>query len=470
MVFPSVTFLFYFLPITVLFATVAPARMRNTILLIASFIFYAWGTGEYVVLLGVSIAMNYYFGARVTEASPHRKRNLWIAVALNLAMLGWFKYAPFAVTQINELLDLVGIGAIPVPKVTLPIGISFYTFQAMTYVIDISRGRTEPVKRIRDFALYVSMFPQLVAGPIVRFHEVHLQIQRRQITFDAFSDGAVRFAHGLSKKVIIADSAARLANSSFALPHSELTFAGAWLGAFAYAIQIYFDFSGYSDMAIGLGKVFGFDFPENFARPYSSRSITDFWRRWHITLSNWFRDYLYIPLGGSQGSARQTYRNLIIVFLLTGLWHGASWTFVFWGIFHGGLMLFERIVGWRQRWPLPNWLGQIVIFLLVVIGWVLFRADSLTDAIRYIGTMFVPGSLDLPARMTLMASPKTLLMVAIGLATLAIPRNITFGRDVLLGNSRFSHLSRVVLLVIVFPYTALAIYAGSISPFIYFKF
>ncbi|MCB0973899.1 MAG: MBOAT family protein [Actinobacteria bacterium] len=470
MVFPSVTFLFYFLPITVLLATVAPARMRNTILLVASFVFYAWGTGEYVALLGVSILVNYYFGARVTEASPHRRRNLYLAIAANLAMLAWFKYAPFAITQLNELLDLAGIDPVAVPKVTLPIGISFFTFQAMSYVIDISRGRTEPVDRLRDFALYVSMFPQLVAGPIVRFHEVHQQIRHREITFDAFSDGAVRFAHGLSKKVLVADSAARLANSAFSLDHGDLTFVGAWLGALAYAVQIYFDFSGYSDMAIGLGKVFGFDFPENFARPYSSRSITDFWRRWHITLSNWFRDYLYIPLGGSQGTKAQTYRNLIIVFLLTGLWHGADWTFVFWGIYHGGWMLIERAVGWRQRWPLPHWLGQVVVFVVVVFGWVLFRADSLTDAVSYMGAMVSPGALQLPHKMMLMASPKTLLMVAIGLSTLAIPRNTTFGRDVLLGNSAFSHLCRVVLLVIVFPYTALAIYAGSISPFIYFKF
>ena len=386
MVFSSIEFLFLFLPVVLLAYRVVPARARNGTLLAASLLFYTWGGGAFVLILAASIAIDYCAGWMVDDARERglpRRRALGIAlsVAVNVGLLAYFKYANFFVAQWNDLGDAVGIGTIAWTSVALPIGISFFTFQSMSYTLDVARGRARHLRNPVDFALYVSLFPQLIAGPIVRFHEIADQMRERTTRLEDFAEGALRFSHGLVKKVVVADAVAPIADAAFGLDAADLTTPAAWLGVAAYTIQIYFDFSGYSDMAIGLGRMFGFTFPENFRRPYSALSVTDFWRRWHITLSNWFRDYLYVPLGGNRASAAATYRNLIVVFLLVGFWHGANWTFLAWGVYHGGLLIAERLTGQRPvrdaSWP---WLRRAVTLLAVVVGWAIFRADSIWHA------------------------------------------------------------------------------------------
>ena len=384
MVFSSAEFLALFLP-CVLLVYYNPffrgRRFRNVFLLLVSLFFYAWGEPVYVLLLMLSIAVNWWFGLQVEKDSPHRRGLLAAAVVFNLAGLFVFKYLGF----VCENLAVLGL-AVPRVELALPIGISFYTFQAMSYVIDVYRKKSPAQRSVLDVGLYVSFFPQLIAGPIVRYETVALEIHGRKETWEDFCEGVPRFVCGLGKKAILANNMALVADAAF--QSGNLSAPMAWLGAVAYALQIYFDFSGYSDMAIGLGRMFGFHFLENFNRPYLASSITDFWRRWHISLSTWFRDYVYIPLGGNRVSPRRHLMNLFVVWLLTGIWHGANWTFIFWGLGYFLLLMAEKYAHIDQKLGV---LRRPYTRLCVLLLWVLFRADSLGAAGRYFAAMFTGG-------------------------------------------------------------------------------
>lgn len=388
MLFSSSTFIFLFLPI-VLFVYYVFLRknrfLQNVFLLLASLVFYAWGEVAFVFVMIASIIANYFFGLFVSKAknSSTKRLSLILSIIFNLSILFVFKYLAFSLTNINALF---GTG-ITVPDIALPIGISFFTFQAMSYVIDVYRGE-EVQKNILNVGLYISFFPQLIAGPIVRYQTVALQIQNRKESFDDFSDGVCRFIIGMGKKVLLANSLAVVADAAFNGNISDTSASFAWLGAIAYTMQIFFDFSGYSDMAIGLGRMFGFRFLENFNYPYISTSITEFWRRWHISLGTWFRDYVYFPLGGSRVKSKsRLILNLFIVWLLTGIWHGANWTFIVWGLMYFVLLVIEKLTGLHkvEKFKILRW---VYTLLFVVLGWVIFRADTLNDAFTYLGVMF----------------------------------------------------------------------------------
>ena len=385
MIFSSAEFLFLFLPCVLLIyynPFFRGRRFRNIFLLLVSLFFYAWGEPVNVVLLLASIAANWFFGRMVEGEGPRRRFWLWAAVVLNLAGLFIFKYLGFVCLNLGAL-------GLPMPEIdlALPIGISFYTFQAMSYVIDVYRRRSPAQRSVLDVGLYVSFFPQLIAGPIVRYETIAQEIHGRRETWEDFRGGVPRFIAGLGKKVILSNNMAILADAAFdTLP--SLSAPMAWLGAVAYGLQIYFDFSGYSDMAIGMGRMFGFHFLENFDRPYLATSITDFWRRWHISLSTWFRDYVYIPLGGNRCSAARHIRNILVVWALTGFWHGAAWTFLAWGLYYALLLLGEKYLWGRALERLPAPVRHIYALVLILLGWVLFRSESLTYAGRFISAMF----------------------------------------------------------------------------------
>ena len=407
MVFSSFVFLLAFLPIVLLLYYLCPARLRNLVLLVFSLVFYAWGEPVYVLIMLFSIVFDYANG-RLIEHFKNKncpgkaKAALIVDLCGNLAILGFFKYTDFVIGSINSI---TGAG-LSLLHIALPIGISFYTFQTMSYTIDVYRGEVAAQKNILTFATYVTLFPQLIAGPIVQYKTVEKELMHRKVTLEDFSEGAFRFSVGLAKKVLLANQIGSLWNSISQLNHMSV--ATAWLGAIAYSFQIYFDFSGYSDMAIGLGRMFGFYFLENFNFPYMSKTITEFWRRWHISLGSWFRDYIYIPLGGSRCSKWKSFRNTMIIFLVSGLWHGANWTFICWGAFHALLFLplllmgrnrkYKDIVAENKYLPSLKELGQIIsTFILVMIGWVIFRAENIKEAYQYIIYMFTkwqPSSLE----------------------------------------------------------------------------
>ncbi len=410
MVFSSNIFLFFFLPIMIIGYYILPKKLKNLYLLIGSLFFYAWGEPEYVFIMLASIAGNYSFGMLVHYVSKakngqysrrdlYRKLAILITVLYNLGILFYFKYFMFAVETVNEMVH----ANLTVPEIVLPIGISFYTFQGMSYVIDVYREENEADEtgHITDYvqknpinlALYISMFPQLIAGPIVRYKDIKNSLTNRKLTADSFAKGIERFIIGLAKKAILANSIGEVADKIFAGDYSMMGMSVAWLGAICYTLQIYYDFSGYSDMAIGLGKIFGFTFMENFNYPYISKSITEFWKRWHISLSTWFRDYLYIPLGGNRKGSKRTYTNLLAVFIATGIWHGAAWGFLIWGLWHGLFMIIERILRNKnvphliKNSKIQNVCRWFYTMLVVVFGWVLFKTVLLEDALTYLGVM-----------------------------------------------------------------------------------
>ena len=379
MVFSSLTFLFLFLPLTLILYYAVPKKVKTLVLLVMSLVFYAWGEPVYVILMLYSILLNYAAG-RLMESEPkHKKAVLVFAVVLNLLILGFFKYYGFAVGSVNKAFGL----SIPVRDIALPIGISFYTFQALSYVIDLYRGKFPAQRNFISFACYITMFPQLIAGPIVRYEEIEKQLGERRLTLERFGKGALRFIFGLGKKVLLANLAGALFDEIHALP--ALSFATSWIGALAYTFQIFFDFSGYSDMAIGLGDMLGFHFSENFRYPYAALSVTDFWRRWHISLGTWFREYVYIPLGGNRVKWYRHILNVMIVWFLTGLWHGAGWTFIVWGLFYGVLLIFEKYV--LNKLKIPKAVRWVLTMLAVIIGWVIFSADDLQGAGRMLASM-----------------------------------------------------------------------------------
>jgi alginate O-acetyltransferase complex protein AlgI len=391
MLFSSIVFLFTFLPAVMILYYLLPVRFRNVILLLASLVFYAWGEPVYLFLMLLSILFNYFSGldiARNLQDKRAAKRSLVFNLIINLAVLGFFKYEGFVLDTLNGILPVhISYRALP-----LPIGISFYTFQILSYIIDVYRGNVKVQTNLPNFALYVTMFPQLIAGPIVQYADVDEQLASREVSRTKFGEGSMYFIRGLAKKVLLANTSGMIFTEVSGLAKGNIAVMTAWLGAFAYMFQIYFDFSGYSDMAIGLGKMFGFEFNMNFNYPYVSKSITEFWRRWHISLSSWFRDYVYIPLGGNRVSKIKHIRNLLIVWFLTGLWHGAAWNFVAWGLYYGVILIIEKYLLSPVLDRLPDVVRHIYSIVLVVIGWVLFFSSSFGQAADYIRVMFGAGA------------------------------------------------------------------------------
>jgi alginate O-acetyltransferase complex protein AlgI len=394
MLFTSPVFLYAFLPVLLLLYAATPRSMKNAVLAWASLFFYFWGEVSYAWVFILSVIFNYAMGRVIglTRDRPAQWMVLAFACIANLGLLAYFKYAEFIVQNINAVLALAGVAAIAPVKVHLPVGISFVTFHALSYLIDIKRGTSTEQKDPLDVLLYLSLFPQLIAGPIIRYNQIADQIKTRTMSVENVYYGMRRFTFGLVKKMLIANQLGVIADKIFALPGDDLTAPLSWLGITAYSLQLYFDFSGYSCMAIGLAMMFGFHFPENFNYPYVSRSIQEFWRRWHISLSSWFRDYLYIPLGGNRLGGLRTYFNLVLVFFLCGLWHGASWNFVIWGLFHGGFLVIER--AGLAAWLAGAWrpVSHVYTILVFMVAWVFFRAHDLPHALDYVAAMFGGGS------------------------------------------------------------------------------
>jgi alginate O-acetyltransferase complex protein AlgI len=390
MVFSSAIFLLLFLPLCLVFHFVIPKKRRNLFLLLASLVFYAWGNYKYVWLLLVSILINYSVAllvAKAKKADPGNENKTKVALAvgivLNLGLLVYFKYGSFAIANVDHLFGV----DISIPNIVLPIGISFFTFQGMSYIIDVYRGQAEANKNLLNIALYISLFPSLIAGPIVKYHDISEQIQNRTITTESFASGIDRFIIGLAKKLLVADVLGSVSADIYSGLGTGIDAPSAWLAALCFMLQIYFDFSGYSDMAIGLCRMFGFELKENFNYPYISTSITEFWRRWHISLSTWFKEYLYIPLGGNRRG--NVYWHLLIVFCATGIWHGAAWQFLLWGLWHGLFIILERVLAKHDWWnAIPKWWKWLPTMLIVYFGWILFNANGLQNAIDMIQTMF----------------------------------------------------------------------------------
>lgn len=462
MVFSSVSFLVFFLPVLLALYYIVPQKFRsarNLVLLLASLFFYAWGGVGFLALLFVSITVNYLCGL-VAGLTRYKRLGVTAACVVGIGLLFVYKYAGFFAGTVNAL----GI-AVPVPDIVLPIGISFYTFQGLSYVIDVSRGTAPAQKNPLNVALYIALFPQLVAGPIVRYDTVSLALTERRETLEAFASGLVRFSVGLAKKMLIANVMGEAADGIFAHDAATLPAALAWLGAVYYTFQIYFDFSAYSDMAIGLGRLFGFEFCENFDYPYISRTVTEFWRRWHMSLSGWFRDYVYFPLGGSRVPRWKHVRNLAAVWLLTGLWHGANWTFILWGAWFLLLLLGEKFVWGRALERLPAAVGRIYTMLAVILSWVLFRSASINAAFGYISSMLgfsgrlFSGECVYYFRLYLPA------LAAAAVGSLPVKRLL----EKRLGDTASLWLSRLwALLLLALSYVMLA--TGSFNPFIYFQF
>ncbi len=463
MLFSSMTFVFMFLPIVCALYLLSSKRFHNPILLAASILFYAWGEPKYLAIMLLTIVIN-YFGAIVIEKVHLKKLALLSTVVLDLGFLIYFKYFNFIIDNINNLFH-ANINAI---DVIMPIGISFYTFQAISYVIDVYRGDCKAQKDIYKLALFICLFPQLIAGPIVKYHDVADQIEDREVNFDKVTVGVKRFIIGLSKKMLIANTLGAIADKIFTQPADTFSPLVAWLGSISYTLQLYYDFSGYSDMAIGLGLIFGFQFMENFNYPYISKSITEFWRRWHISLSTWFKQYVYIPLGGNRISKNRTYINLGIVFLLTGIWHGASWNFVFWGIWNGFFIILEKMTGWHNdtdKLPVKI-LKHIYTIFVFVIGWVMFRADDMAYAWTYLKNMFGMVKVH-DITYTMMYYVDNVEIVTLIIAILcAMP---IFRNMIHIEKKPVKLLVNIWLLVL-FILSSASIAASTYNPFIYFRF
>ena len=461
MVFSSNIFLFAFLPLFLACYYLTPWRARSALILTFSWAFYAWWRPDFLALLVGVTAVSYGFALALGASSEQaqRYRLLSAGVTLNLLALAYFKYANFGVETLNAALLALGFNAVAFTHVLLPIGLSFYIFHAISYLVDIYRREAPPARNFVDFAAFIALFPHLVAGPVLRYHLLAEQFRSRVHSFGNFSRGCVVFMVGFCKKVLIADSVAPLVDAAFSalVP----TLADAWLGAAAYTIQLFFDFSGYTDMAIGLALMIGFVFPENFNDPYVSRSITEFWKRWHMSLSNWLREYLYVSLGGNRKGLLRTYVNLFLTMLLGGLWHGANWTFVLWGAWHGGVLILERY--WQQRWGapiLPEWLRVIKTMLLVIFGWVLFRAADLAGAGRMFAGMVGAHGMAFSPSVAWQVTPDRLMVLLIGvLLVYAMPW---------LKRQGGAHLR--YLLLPLFLWAVATLSAQSFTPFLYFQF
>ena len=469
MVFSSIIFLFYFIPAFFLVYYIVPNRFRNFICLLGSLFFYAWGEPYYVFLMLLSIALNYFLGRslRFDRADKARKHVMLLACVVNLSMLFVFKYLTFFM---QTAYDLFGIQkqAVSLP---LPLGISFYTFQALSYILDVYRKRVPVQTRFLNLALYICMFPQLVAGPIVRYADIDAQINDRKPELSGITAGITRFTVGLGKKVLLANVLGSLADAVWKTPGLEISALTAWLGIIAYTLQIYFDFSGYSDMAIGLGRMMGFQFSENFNYPYIAGSVSEFWRRWHISLSSWFRDYVYFPLGGSRTTRAKTVRNLLIVWGLTGFWHGANWTFLLWGLYFGVLICFEKMSAKSEQMSFPARIyRRLGCLLAVMLGWVLFRSDSIEDAGAYLLRMLGIGGcgvLDATARLYL--HDNLLLIVIACLGSTPLIKRIADRLTATLPGT-VTELLRCCVVLLLLALCALYLVNSTYNPFIYFRF
>ena len=466
MVFSSTLFLFVFLPITlIVYYVLRNTTLRNIWLLIMSLVFYAWSQPEYMYIIILNILINYCFPILMSVLERYKKVLLFFAITMNLAILFVFKYFSFVMETIINVIN----GSIDVIYISLPIGISFFTFQGMSYVIDVYRGEVKTQNSILKLGLYIVLFPQLVAGPIVRYSDIEKEISYRVITLDSFVNGLERFIVGLGKKAIIANTMALMTDSIWGNVDFGLTTGAAWIGSVAYSLQIFFDFSGYSDMAIGLGRMLGFSFAENFKLPYTATSITDFWRRWHISLSSWFRDYVYIPLGGNR---KHVYRNLMFVFLLTGIWHGAAWTFVVWGIWNGLFILLERSVQEQGHSLMSSRVGSHLYSLLVVnLGWVIFRAPNLSSAGRFISAMIgMTPDVKIVTPVFLFLDRWNLFVMIIGIILSLGIQNIIINNLKKIHNHTMIVVLKYAGLLMIFCLSVIRIVSGTYNPFIYFQF
>ena len=481
MVFSSNVFLLYFLPLFLLFYFICPKKFRNYVILVFSIVFYAYGGPEFIlILLGSTTATYYIVKAMVKRKTEStQKASKWLcaaAITLNLGLLVWFKYANFLVDNINAIISLFHGNGIQLAKIVLPIGISFFTFQSITYVLDTYRGQVKPMDKLTDYIVYIMMFPQLIAGPIVKYGDVEQQLRHRESPPEECLHGFYRFVIGLAKKVLIADVIARQADVYFAADLSTMDSGTAWIGILAYTMQLYFDFSGYSDMAIGLGRIMGFKFPENFNNPYVSGSITEFWRRWHMTLGTFIKGYLYIPLGGNRRGKSRMFFNLWVCFLLSGLWHGAAWNFVLWGAFHGFFIVLEKMINGKRRTENGKFsvfsspFSVLTTFILVMIGWVLFRADNIGHAFDYYRAMFSFNfqgfSWDAGSQFY------TTLIIALVFSFLTI---FPFGRKIeqavfYKNYGTVGHVAAWLVSIFLLIFSIAALNATGFSPFIYFRF
>lgn len=468
MVFSSLIFLFMFLPITLIIYYICPRKFKNLVILIMSLIFYAWGEPIYIFLMIGSIIIDYIGGLMIEankEDSEKRTAIFITVIVLNLSFLFFFKYYGFLIDNINGIFGF----NLQIRNLSLPLGISFYTFQLISYVADVYMGKVGAQRNIINFGAYITMFPQLVAGPIVQYNDIEDQLNNRSESIDKFGEGVERFIGGMGKKVLIANNIGMIWTSIKGLPIEELSILTAWIGIIAFTLQIYFDFSGYSDMAIGLGKMFGFEFLENFNHPYMSKSISEFWRRWHISLGSWFRDYIYIPLGGNRRGKAVQFRNLLIVWFATGLWHGASWNFVIWGLYFGVFIFLEKLFLGKILNKVPNAIAHIYTVVLVIISWVFFDTSKVNDALNYIKLMFGMRKsifMDNMAKYTLKTN-LILIVIAIICSTPLIKNLIAYikkkyklkGVYIIIGMNMLILILSIVYLV-----------SESYNPFLYFRF
>ncbi len=473
MVFSSSIFLLYFLPVFLILYYLAAVKYKNYIALAASIVFYAWGAPDFIFIVILSVILDFYIVKYMYLSTGRRRRwLLFLSVLLNIGMLVYFKYSNFFVENVNGIFKLLGMEAIHWTKIILPIGISFFTFQKFTYGIDVYRGKHKPLDKVTDLALYILLFPQLIAGPIVRYSEIANDLVDRQEkeTIDNKILGFYRFIFGLSKKVLIANVLGAEADKIFAMNPHIMSSGTAWIGIMAYTFQIYFDFSGYSDMAIGLGRMIGFSFPENFDNPYVSRSITEFWRRWHMTLGGWMRDYLYIPLGGNKVESKwRLYLNLWLVFLISGLWHGASWTFVIWGAYHGLFLILDRLFLQKILNKIGKFPSIVFTFFLASIGWVLFRSNNLDYAFGFLKRMFAFDFRD-----TLYESREFVVCMVFAiffsfLTSLEIGKRIEY-KLLYSPYSKTQYFIILFIVLILFVLSLSSIIASGFNPFIYFRF
>lgn len=454
MVFSSLTFMFCFLPLVfILYFGFKDIAWKNVVLLIASLLFYAWGEPVYVVLMVLSILFNYYAGREIEK--EHKKSSLVFAIIINILILGYFKYSGFLIDTINSLFGT----SIRNRELALPIGISFYTFQAMSYLIDVYRRNSKAQKGILPFAVYITMFPQLIAGPIVRYEDIEEQLNSRLIKGSDFIKGIPYFVKGLFKKIVLANCIGAIHTEILAMGVGNISAFTAWIGALAYTLQIFNDFSGYSDMAIGLGKMFGFEFPKNFDSPYRSGSVTEFWRRWHISLGTWFREYVYIPLGGNRKGVFRHIINLLIVWALTGLWHGAAWNFVLWGVYYGVLLIFEKYVYSKVQKKLPAVINILVTFIIVIIGWVFFFSNSFGESVNYLGAMFGANGIGFDNTGLFLLLNNLVMMIIAWIPSVTDFEGI-----------KLPKVLKWIICVFVFVLTITFLVSESYNPFLYFRF
>lgn len=472
MVFSSTLFLFYFLPIFLIIYNIAPKKLKNYIILIFSLFFYAWGAPRFIFIVIFSIILTFYLVRNLNNSSSTKKRKilLFIGIFINLGLLSYFKYANFFVENLNFLISKLGYEPHKWIEIALPIGISFFTFQTITYILDVYRRVHSPFDKLSDYMLYIMAFPQMIAGPIVRFNTIADQIINRKERIDDKLAGFYRFSIGLAKKVLIANVMAAQADQIFNGNILDLSTPNAWLGMIAYSFQIYFDFAGYSDMAIGLGAMMGFKYPENFDMPYTSKSITEFWRRWHMTLGRFMKDYLYIPLGGNRVSKRRLYFNLWVVFLISGLWHGASWSFVIWGAYHGLFLVLDKVFLIKALNKIGSFLSTILTFIIVMIGWVLFRSESLDFALQYIARLFSFNMVD-----DFYPLPEFSVMIFVSIF-FAFITSLRFGnklKEFFFNKTNYSiqqHISLALIALILLFLSSAFIISSDFNPFIYYRF